>query len=286
MKLARYGEPAAEKPALVDADGVLRDLAPVLGDLDAEAISPAGLQRLARLDPASLARVEQPVRLAPPWAVCGKVVCVGMNYHDHAAETGTPVPAEPIVFMKAADTRVGPNDTVMLPRDSRKSDWEVELGVVIGSTARHVSPAQALAHVAGYCVVNDLSEREYQFERGGTLDKGKSCETFCPVGPWLVTADEVTQPQSLALSLDLNGQRRQRGHSSRMIFPVAHIVSYLSRFMALYPGDLISTGTPPGVGMAAKPERYLCAGDEMRLSISGLGEQRQKVVAWQEHWPR
>jgi 2,4-didehydro-3-deoxy-L-rhamnonate hydrolase len=281
MKLMRYGAKGAEKPALVDAQGQVRDLSGELADITAATLTPHGLQRLRALDVSSLPVVANPGRLAPPWAGCEKFVCIGLNYADHAAESGLPIPKEPIIFMKPISARVGPNDPVVLPQGSVKSDWEVELGVVIGSKARYVSEADALNHVAGYCVVNDVSEREYQIERGGTWDKGKGCDTFGPVGPWLVTADEVPDPQALDMWLDVNGHRYQKGSTRTMIFGVAQLVSYVSRFMTLYPGDLISTGTPPGVGMGVKPNAiYLKAGDTMKLSIQGLGEQTQAVHAW------
>ncbi len=280
MKLMRYGPKGEEKPALVDAAGQVRDLSGVLADISAATLGPQGLARLRALDTGTLPVVEAPGRIAPPWSGCAKFVCVGLNYADHAAEAGQPVPTEPVVFLKAISALAGCNDAVVLPQGSVKADWEAELGVVIGSKARYVAEADALKHVAGYCVVNDLSEREYQLERGGTWDKGKGCDTFGPVGPWLVTADEVPDPQALTLWLDLNGQRCQSGRTSTMVFGVAHLVSYISRFMTLYPGDLISTGTPPGVGMGRKPPRYLRAGDEMRLGIAGLGEQHQRVHAW------
>lgn len=281
MKLMRYGAKGAEKPALVDAAGIVRDLSGVLADITPETLTPAGLARLREIDPATLPVVENPGRIAPPYSGCAKFLCVGLNYADHAAESNLPVPAEPILFTKTLSCLVGCNDAVVLPQGSVKSDWEVELGVVIGTTARYVSEADALKHVAGYCVINDVSEREYQIERGGTWDKGKGCDTFGPVGPWMVTADEVADPQDLAMWLDVNGVRRQTGNTKTMIFSVAHLVSYISRFMTLYPGDLISTGTPPGVGMGHKPNAiYLRAGDTMRLSISGLGEQQQTVHAW------
>jgi 2-keto-4-pentenoate hydratase/2-oxohepta-3-ene-1,7-dioic acid hydratase in catechol pathway len=219
--------------------------------------------------------------MAPPWIGMGKFICVGLNYADHAAEAGMPVPAEPVLFTKHTSTVVGCNDPVVLPQGSTKTDWEVELGVVIGAQARYVSEADALSHVAGYCVVNDVSEREYQLERGGTWDKGKGCDTFGPIGPWLVTADEVPDPQNLPMWLDVNGTRHQNGSTRTMVFGVAHLVSYISRFMTLYPGDLITTGTPPGVGMGHKPQPlYLRAGDKMTLGISGLGQQNQTVYAW------
>ncbi len=281
MKLMRYGAKGAEKPALVDAQGRVRDLSGMLADINAHALTPKGLDKLRLLDPSSLPIVENPGRIAAPWSGCEKFLCIGLNYADHAAESNLPIPKEPILFMKPISARVGPNDPVVLPQGSVKSDWEVELGVVIGSKARYVSEADALKHVAGYCVVNDVSEREYQIERGGTWDKGKGCDTFGPVGPWLVTADEVGDPQALSMFLEVNGHRFQNGSTKTMIFGVAQLVSYVSRFMTLYPGDLISTGTPPGVGMGVKPNPvYLKAGDTIRLGIEKLGEQNQKVYAW------
>jgi len=281
MKLMRYGAKGAEKPALIDAQGQVRDLSSVIPDITAQTLAPATLAKLRALDPASLPQVAQPGRVAPPWSGMGKFICIGLNYADHAAESGLPVPAEPVVFMKTTSAVVGCNDPVVLPQDSVKTDWEVELGVVIGEKARYVSEADAMKHVAGYCVVNDVSEREYQIERGGTWDKGKGCDTFGPVGPWLVTADEIADPQDLEMWLEVNGKRYQNGSTRTMVFGVAQLVSYVSRFMTLYPGDLISTGTPPGVGMGQKPAPvYLKAGDEMKLGIAGLGEQRQRVHAW------
>ena len=281
MKLMRYGAKGAERPALLDAQGRVRDLSGVLADITAATLTPKGLDRLRGLDPAALPLVEAPGRIAPPWSGCEKFLCIGLNYADHAAESNLPIPKEPILFMKPISARVGPDDPVVLPQGSVKSDWEVELGVVIGSKARYVSEADALQHVAGYCVVNDVSEREYQIERGGTWDKGKGCDTFGPVGPWLVTADEVGDPQNLAMFLDVNGQRRQKGNTKTMIFGVAQLVAYVSRFMTLYPGDLISSGTPPGVGMGIKPEPvFLKPGDTMRVGIEKLGEQNQTVHAW------
>lgn len=281
MKLLRHGAKGAEKPALLDAQGRIRDLSGVLDDITAESLAGPLQQRLRGLDVDSLPVVTQPGRLAPPWSAMGKFICIGLNYADHAAESGLPVPQEPVIFMKPTSAVIGCNDPVVLPRDSVKSDWEVELGVVIGRRARYVPVEQALDHVAGYCVVNDLSEREYQLERGGTWDKGKGCDTFGPVGPWLVTADEIADPQSLDLWLDVNGQRKQNGNTRTMVFGVAELVSYVSRFMTLHPGDLISTGTPPGVGMGQKPQAvYLKPGDTMRLGIAGLGEQEQRVHAW------
>jgi 2-keto-4-pentenoate hydratase/2-oxohepta-3-ene-1,7-dioic acid hydratase in catechol pathway len=280
MKLMRYGAKGAEKPALVDAGGTVRDLSGVIPDITAATLQPEHLKRLAEVDASKLPAVANPGRIAPPWSGMGKFICIGLNYADHAAESGNPVPAEPVVFMKTTSALIGCNDPVVLPQGSVKSDWEVELGVVIGSKARYVSEADALKHVAGYCVVNDLSEREYQLERSGTWDKGKGCDTFGPVGPWMVTADEVADPQNLGLWLEVNGKRVQNGSTRTMVFTVAHLVSYLSRFMTLYPGDLISTGTPPGVGLGMKPPVFLKPGDEMRLGIDGLGEQHQRVHAW------
>jgi 2-keto-4-pentenoate hydratase/2-oxohepta-3-ene-1,7-dioic acid hydratase in catechol pathway len=281
MKLMRLGaKGAAKTPALVDADGHLRDLSEVLPDITATTLTPTSLQRLREVDLASLPRIAQPGRIAPPWRGMGKFVCIGLNYSDHAAETGAKVPEEPILFMKPTSALIGCNDAVVLPQGAVKGDWEVELGVVIGSRARYVSEAEALSHVAGYCVVNDVSERAYQLERGGTWDKGKGCDTFGPVGPWLVTADEVPDPQALSMWLEVNGRRFQSGSTRTMVFGVAQLVSYVSRFMTLYPGDLIATGTPPGVGLGQKPPVFLKPGDVMRLGIEGLGEQRQTVHAW------
>jgi len=280
MKLMRHGAKGAEKPALVDDHGRVHDLSGVLPDITASTLEAKNLDKLRRLDIGTLPVVEKPGRLAPPWSGMGKFICIGLNYSDHAAETGAAIPKEPIIFMKPTSALVGCNDPVVLPQGSVKGDWEVELGVVIGTKARYVSEADALKHVAGYCVVNDVSEREYQIERGGTWDKGKGCDTFGPVGPWLVTADEIENPQELAMYLDVNGKRCQNGSTKTMIFGVASLVSYCSRFMTLYPGDLISTGTPPGVGLGMKPPTYLKAGDEMHLGIAHLGEQRQRVYAW------
>ncbi|MEN4921083.1 fumarylacetoacetate hydrolase family protein [Achromobacter spanius] len=281
MKLMRHGAKGAEKPALIDAQGQVRDLSRVISDITAQTLSPAKLAELRALDPSTLPLVAQPARIAPPWSGMGKFICIGLNYADHAAESGLPVPAEPVIFMKTTSAVVGCNDPVVLPQDSVKTDWEVELGVVIGEKARYVSEADAMKHVAGYCVVNDVSEREYQIERGGTWDKGKGCDTFGPVGPWLATADEIPDPQDLEMWLEVNGKRYQNGSTRTMVFGVAQLVAYVSRFMTLYPGDLISTGTPPGVGMGQKPAPvYLKAGDEMKLGIAGLGEQRQRVHAW------
>jgi 2,4-didehydro-3-deoxy-L-rhamnonate hydrolase len=280
MKLIRYGRKGLEKPGLVDPQGHVRDLMGVLPDITPATLAPDGLARLRGVGPDSLPVVQNPGRIGVPWSGMGKFICIGLNYADHAAESGQPVPKEPIVFMKATSALIGCNDPVVLPQGSVKSDWEVELGVVIGTKARYVSEADALAHVAGYCVVNDLSEREYQLERGSQWDKGKGCDTFGPVGPWLVTKDEVPDPQALGQWLEVNGKRFQNGSTRTMVFGVASLVSYLSRFMTLYPGDLISTGTPPGVGLGMKPPLYLKPGDEMRLGIDGLGEQSQRVHAW------
>ena len=281
MKLLRTGNKGQEQAAILDADGQFRSLAGIVADIDASVLSPAGLARLRELDLSSLPVIAAGGRIGTPWVGCGKFICIGLNYADHAAEAGMPIPAEPILFTKAVSAIQGPNDPVVMPRDSVKTDWEVELGVVIGTRARYVELDQALNHVAGYCVVNDVSEREYQLERGGTWDKGKGCDTFGPVGPWLVTADEVGDPQQLALSLEVNGRRVQNGSTATMIFTVAELISYVSRFMTLEPGDIISTGTPPGVGMGLKPTpQFLRAGDTMALSIAGLGEQRQTVHAW------
>ena len=281
MKLLRHGPKGQEKPAMLDAQGQVRDLSGLFGDLRADQLTPAGLAVLRAIDPNNLPLVVTPGRMAPPWSGMGKFICVGLNYADHAAESGQAVPAEPVLFTKHTSTVVGCNDPVVLPQGSVKSDWEVELGVVIGSKARYVSEADALSHVAGYCVVNDVSEREYQLERGGTWDKGKGCDTFGPIGPWLVTADEVPDPQNLSMWLEVNGHRHQNGSTKTMVFGVAHLVSYISRFMTLYPGDLITTGTPPGVGMGHKPSPiFLKPGDKMKLGINGLGEQSQTVHAW------
>ena len=281
MKLLRHGPKGQEKPAMLDAQGQVRDLSGVITDLRADMLTPAGLATLRALDPNSLPLVANPGRMAPPWSGMGKFICVGLNYADHAAESGMPVPAEPVLFTKHTSTVVGCNDPVVLPQGSTKTDWEVELGVVIGSVARYVSEGDALTHVAGYCVVNDVSEREYQLERGGTWDKGKGCDTFGPIGPWLVTTDEVPDPQNLPMWLEVNGRRFQSGSTRTMVFGVAQLVSYISRFMTLYPGDLITTGTPPGVGMGHKPQPvFLKPGDKMTLGISGLGEQHQTVHAW------
>lgn len=279
MKLVRYGRPGKEKPGLIDAQGQLRDLSGIVPDIGPQELSDKVLVRLANLKTDKLPLVRGRPRMGCPVAGIGKFLAIGLNYADHAAEAGMPLPKEPIVFTKAISCIQGPDDEVMLPKGSKKSDWEVELGVVIGKRARHVSQKDALDHVAGYCVVNDLSEREYQIERGGTWDKGKGCDTFGPIGPWLVTRDEVGNPQNLNLWLDLNGQRMQTGNTKTMVFGVAKLISYVSQFVTLEPGDVLTTGTPPGVGMGIKPAPvYLKRGDVMALGIEGLGCQTQKVV--------
>jgi 2,4-diketo-3-deoxy-L-fuconate hydrolase len=281
MKLLRYGPPGREKPGLLDDTGTIRDLSAHLEDLGPKQLADGTLSRLAALAPDSLPAVPRGVRLGPILSSVGKFVAIGLNYTDHAAESNMPIPTEPVVFMKASSCLSGPNDPIMLPQDSTKTDWEVELGVVIGRTARYIERDRALDYVVGYTLVHDVSEREYQLERGGTWDKGKGCDTFGPTGPWLVTADEVGDPQSLEMWLDVNGQRMQRGNTRTMIFGVAELVHYLSRFMTLYPGDLITTGTPPGVGLGHKPHPvYLKAGDEVRLGIEKLGTQHQVVIPW------
>ncbi len=279
MKLFRYGEPGREKPGVLDSKGGLRSLAGVIDDLRGEVLTPAGLARLREVDVQRLPRVDGSPRFGPCVGGVGKFLCIGLNYADHAAETGAQVPSEPVVFSKATSAICGPNDDVEIPRGGEKTDWEVELGVVIGSKAKHVSVERALEHVAGYCVINDLSERAFQLEGTGQWVKGKSCDTFGPLGPYLVTRDEVRDPQDLHLWLEVDGRRFQDGNTKTMVFGVAFLVSYLSRFMSLHPGDVISTGTPPGVGLGQKPEPiYLRAGQVMRLGIDGLGEQRQRTV--------
>ncbi|HAT5003476.1 fumarylacetoacetate hydrolase family protein [Serratia marcescens] len=279
MKLLRYGEPGQERPGMLDAQGRLRDLSQHIADVGGAALLPASLAKLRALDSAALPLVEGQPRLGACVGGIGKFICIGLNYADHAAETGAAIPEEPVVFSKWTSAVVGPYDRVEIPRGSQKTDWEVELGVVIGLGGRYISETDAMRHVAGYCVINDVSEREYQIERGGTWDKGKGCDTFGPIGPWLVTADEIADPHSLNLWLEVDGKRYQDGNTSTMIFRIPQIVSYLSRFMSLQPGDVISTGTPPGVGMGQKPQPiYLRAGQTMRLGIEGLGEQRQQTV--------
>lgn len=271
MKLLRHGAAGQERPGLLDADGVRRDLSGTLSDLSPDTLDDATLDRLRALDPASLPVVDDSVRLGPPVSPIRKIICIGLNYSDHAEESGMPIPAEPIVFMKADTSIAGPHDDVIIPRDSHKCDWEVELGVVIGRQARYVAEADALSHVAGYCVVNDVSERSFQLEGTGQWVKGKSHDGFCPLGPVLTTRDEVPDPQALDLWLDLDGERVQTGNTRLMIFGVAHVIAYLSRFMTLRPGDLICTGTPPGVGAGMKPPRFLSAGQRMTLGVAGLG---------------
>ena len=280
MKLLRYGPAGAEKPGLMHEDGTIRDLSAHVDDIAGEALTDAGIARLRGIDPGSLPVVEGTPRIGPCVGRVGKFLCIGLNYSDHAAESGMPIPAEPILFFKANSAIIGPNDDVIIPKGSEKTDWEVELGIVIGTEARYVSEADALNHVAGYCVVNDLSERAFQMERGGQWTKGKSADTFGPIGPWLVTRDEVPDPQDLHMWLEVDGKRWQDGSTKTMIFGVAHLVSYVSQFMSLQPGDVISTGTPPGVGFGQKPPVYLKPGQEMRLGIAGLGEQRQVTKAW------
>ena len=279
MKLARYGSPGQEKPGILDADGQLRDLSAIVADIDADVLTRDGLRRLAAIDPATLPPVPGTPRYGAPVARVGKMLCVGLNYAEHAAETNTPLPEQPVLFMKATSAIVGANDDLMIPRGSVKTDWEVELGIVIGDVARDVSIDDALAHVAGYAVINDVSEREFQLEHGGQWVKGKSCDTFGPIGPWLVTADEIADPQKLSLWLEVNGHRYQNGNTRTMAFGVAHLVSYISRYMTLMPGDVISSGTPAGVGLGQHPPTYLRAGDVVELGIEGLGRQRQQVVA-------
>lgn len=279
MKLLRYGNPGSERPGLIDADGVIRDLSGHVPDIAGAVIDPAALAKLAAIDSKSLPAVEGKPRLGPCVAGTGKMICIGLNYSDHAAETGATVPPEPIIFMKATSAIVGPDDDVLIPRGSEKTDWEVELGVVIGKTAKYVSEAEALDYVAGYCVLNDVSERAFQAERSGQWTKGKSCDTFGPTGPWLVTKDEVADPQNLKMWLKVNGETMQDGSTRTMVYGVAFLVAYLSQFMSLHPGDIISTGTPPGVGLGMKPPRFLKAGDVVELGIEGLGTQKQKVRA-------
>ena len=279
MKLLRYGSVGQEKPGVLDHEGNVRDLSSVIKDITADTLSPQGLEALRKLDLTTLPLVKAPGRIGTPYANVGKFLCIGLNYSDHAAETGAEVPAEPILFNKWSRA-TGPNDPIVMPKGSVKTDWEVELGVVIGSKARYVTLEDALNHVAGYCVINDVSEREYQIERGGTWDKGKGCDTFGPIGPWLVTPDEIADPQQLSMWLDVNDKRFQNGSTKTMIFTVAYLIHYVSQFTTLYPGDLISTGTPPGVGLGQKPPVYLKEGDVVRLGIEGLGEQAQQVQAW------
>lgn len=279
MKLLRYGPVGTEKPGLLDAEGTLRDLSDHIADLSGEALSDESLAKLSAVDPNSLPVVEGEPRIGACVGQVGKFICIGLNYADHAAESGMDLPQEPVIFFKATSAIVGPNDTVEIPRTSVKTDWEVELGVVIGKAAKYISKDEALDHVAGYCVVNDLSERDFQLHRSGQWVKGKSADTFGPIGPWLVTRDEIADPQNLPMYLEVNGHRYQDGSTNTMHFDVATVISHLSQFMSLQPGDVISTGTPPGVGMGQKPETYLKPGDKMELGIEGLGVQRQDVVA-------
>jgi ureidoglycolate lyase len=282
MKLLRVGAPGLEKPAILHTDGTYRDLSAIVPELRGLVLTPEGLNRIRAVDPASLPILDRNQRIGPCVDQVGKFICIGLNYADHAAETGAPIPAEPIIFMKATSAIIGPNDDVVIPKNAIKPDWEVELGIVIGKEARYVEEADALDHVAGYCLVNDVSERHFQTERGGTWDKGKGCDTFGPIGPWLVTQDEIPDPQNLGMWLEIDGKRYQNGSTRTMIFGVTKVVSYVSQFMSLQPGDIISTGTPPGVGMGIKPEPvWLKPGNVIRLGIDGLGEQRQNVKAYQ-----
>ena len=281
MKLLRVGAKGAEKPALLADDGTYLDLSGVVGDIAGDVLTPEGLDRIRAVDPSTLPELDKNQRIGPCVGNVGKFMCIGLNYADHAAETGAPIPEEPILFMKATSSIIGPNDDVIIPKNAKKPDWEVELGVIIGKEARYVDEANALDHVAGYCVVNDLSERYFQIERGGQWTKGKSADTFGPIGPWMVTRDEVADPQNLKMWLEVDGHRYQDGSTTTMIFSVAHVVSHLSQFMSLQPGDIITTGTPPGVGMGIKPEPvWLKPGQVMRLGIEGLGEQQQTTKAY------
>ena len=279
MKLVRYGPPGTERPGVVDASGILRDLSAHVDDITGDTLGAAGLSRLATVDPLSLPRVDGSPRLGPCVAGTGKFICIGLNYSDHAAEAGMTVPSEPVVFMKATSAIVGPDDDIEIPRQAHKTDWEVELAVVIGRSAKYVAAEQALDYVAGYCLVNDVSERAFQLEQQGQWTKGKSHDTFGPIGPWLVTKDEISDPQNLKMWLEVNGRRWQNGSTATMVYGVSFLVSYLSRFMTLQPGDLIATGTPAGVGFGLKPPVFLRDGDRVSLGIEGLGEQRHRVVA-------
>ncbi len=279
MKLLRYGAPGQEKPGLVDKDGTMRDLSQIVHDIDGTTLLPENLARLAKIDPKTLPVIQGNPRLGACVANIGKFICIGLNYADHAAETGATVPPEPVLFLKANSAICGPNDAVIIPRGSLKTDWEVELGVVIGKPAKYVTEANALDYVAGYCVINDVSERAFQTERAGQWDKGKGCDTFGPTGPWMVTKDEIADPQNLKMWLTVDGVKRQNGSTKTMVYGVKHLVAYLSQFFTLNPGDVISTGTPPGVGMGLKPPTYLKPGQTMELSIEGLGVQKQVTVA-------
>jgi len=280
MKLLRVGAPGLEKPAILHSDGTYRDLSAIVPELRGLVLTPEGMARIRAVDPATLPVLSQDLRIGPCVDKVGKFICIGLNYADHAAETGAPIPAEPIIFMKATSAIIGPNDDVIIPKNAKKPDWEVELGVVIGKEARYIEEKDAFDHIAGYCVVNDVSERHFQTERGGQWDKGKGCDTFGPIGPWLVTPDEVPDPQNLKMWLEVDGHRYQNGSTKTMIFGVATCIAYVSQFMSLQPGDIITTGTPPGVGLGMKPPRYLKKGDVMALGIEGLGEQRQEVVGF------
>jgi len=283
MKLLRYGPVGQEKPGMLDKDGILRDLSSFTVDINGDVLSPVSLAKLAALDPKSFPAVAGQPRMAAPVAGVGKFIAIGLNFADHAAESNLPLPSEPVVFAKAISCIVGPNDDITIPRGSVKTDWEVELGFVVGTRASYVSKERALEHIAGFVLINDVSERAFQIERGGTWDKGKGCDTFGPIGPWLVTRDEIGDAGQLGMWLDVNGQRRQTGNTNTMVFDCATILSYLSEFMTLMPGDIVTTGTPPGVGMGIKPEAvYLKAGDVVTLGIDKLGQQRQRVVAWKE----
>lgn len=278
MKLLRYGQRGSEKPGILDTEGKIRDLSGHIDDIAGKALTAEGLASIAKIDLASLPVVTEPGRFGSCVARTGKFICVGLNYADHAAETGAAIPAEPILFMKATSAITGPNDEVIIPRNSKKTDWEVELGIVIGDEARYVSEADAIKYVAGYCLINDVSEREFQAERGGQWTKGKSADSFGPIGPWMVTRDEIADPQNLKMWLSVDGVMRQNGSTKTMIFGVAFLVHYISQFMSLQPGDIISTGTPPGVGLGMKPPLFLTAGQTIRLGIDGLGEQTQTTV--------
>jgi len=280
MKLLRYGEMGQERPALLDANGQIRDLSGAVDDISEDTLTPEGLARLEEIDPETLPLVEGEPRIGACVGHVGKLICVGLNYADHAAEAGMDLPPEPILFMKATSSICGPNDDIRIPRGSEKTDWEVELGIVIGKEARYLEPEDAMDHVAGYCVVNDISERAFQIERAGQWVKGKSADTFGPLGPWMVTRDEVADPQDLGLWLSVDGQKYQDGTTRTMVFGVAHLVHYISQFMSLQPGDIIATGTPPGVGMGQRPQTFLRAGQVMELGIEGLGQQRQRTIAW------
>ncbi len=279
MKLLRYGPAGAEKPGVLDADGTIRDLSGAVADISGDALLPDSIEKLKAIDPASLPKVDGSPRIGACVGNVGKFMCIGLNYSDHAAETGGEVPSEPILFMKANSAIQGPNDDVIIPRDSEQTDWEVELGFVIGKGGKYINEADAMSHVAGYCVVNDVSERNFQIRMEGQWTKGKSCDTFGPLGPWLVTADEVADPQALGLWTEVNGHRYQNGNTNTMVYGVQYLISYLSKFMSLQPGDVVATGTPPGVGMGQKPRVFLKPGDTVRLGVDGMGVQEQKMVA-------